>query len=86
MTAAWKVETHGTGDAPHWIVNAGGRKLYLSDYEPACLIAAAPALLEACEAFIADHDNTYDGEPMSFALYEAIEGMRAAIAKARGQQ
>lgn len=46
------------------------------------LIAAAPDLLAACKMFLAEHDNTYDGAPMSQALYEAIVAMERAVEKA----
>ena len=42
-------------------------------------------LLESIEAFLADHRNTYDGEPLSLEKCEALEKMRNAAEKARGQ-
>lgn len=46
------------------------------------LIAAAPEMLDALTALIAEHDNTYDGEPMTGEKAVALDAARAAIAKA----
>jgi hypothetical protein len=47
------------------------------------LIAAAPELLAACEAVLHEHDDTYDGGPISSGMVDAVELLRAAIAAAR---
>jgi hypothetical protein len=47
------------------------------------LIAASPDLLAACEAFLREHDDTYDGGPISSGHVAAVELARAAIAKAK---
>lgn len=49
------------------------------------LIAAAPDMLEALRLFIAEHDNTYDGEPLSVEMGRFITKARYAIAKAEGR-
>lgn len=49
------------------------------------LIAAAPDLLTALAALIADHDDTYDGEPMTGEKALALEAGRAALSKAEGR-
>ena len=51
--------------------------------QDAQLIAAAPDLLEACEAMLAAFE--YAGTRLVGAEYEAKEKIKAAIAKAKGQ-
>lgn len=48
------------------------------------LIAAAPDLLAAVTQFLKAHDDEYDGEGMSFEMWEALEKLRAARALAEG--
>jgi len=50
------------------------------------LIAAAPDLLAACEAFVeAEHAAILDGQ-RAFSIYvDAIDDAKSAIAKARGK-
>jgi hypothetical protein len=49
------------------------------------LLAAAPDLLEACEACFEAWDNDGKGEPSEAAFAAAIEMVRTAIAKAKGE-
>jgi hypothetical protein len=50
------------------------------------LIAAAPDLLAACEAFVeAEHAAILDGQRAFGKYVDAIDAAKAAIAKARGQ-
>ncbi len=48
------------------------------------LWAAAPDLLEACKALLAEHDKITSRVSLDFALTAASVYARAAIAKARG--
>ena len=43
---------------------------------------AAPDMAEALRMFLAEHDNTYDGEPLSMEMSAFIDKARAALAKA----
>lgn len=50
------------------------------------LMVAAPDLLAACEAVVnAYEENDWSAPGVSDGLYDAIEGIRAAIAKVRGE-
>jgi len=50
------------------------------------LIAAAPDLLSACEAFVeAEHIALTDGQGAFSRYVDAIDAAKAAIAKARGK-
>lgn len=61
----------------------GGRFIGRAEQEAnARLIAAAPDMLAALKAFMAEHDDTYDGEPMSAGMSEFIDKARAAITTA----
>lgn len=53
--------------------------------ENARLIAAAPALLAACESLLVAADATQDDQPHRFLLYDAWQNIRAAVTLARGQ-
>ena len=50
------------------------------DFDNARLIAAAPELLEACEAFV-----NYSELPFSPGYKDALEKCKSAIAKAKGE-
>lgn len=49
------------------------------------LIDQRTVLLAACEALLAEYDNTYDGAPMSVDMLDAITDMRAVVRKTRAQ-
>jgi len=83
----WRVEEYGNGGAVV-IGEARAREVIAVSLTErnANLIAAAPDLLAACEAFVeAEHAAILDGQ-RAFSMYiDAIDAAKAAIAKARGE-
>ncbi len=59
-------------------------KAHAECYADARLIAAAPDLLAALAAHLREHDQTYDGAPMTGEEARAWELTRAALAKVAG--
>lgn len=49
------------------------------------IIAAAPEMFEALTMFMREHDQTYDGEPLSAEMILFIEAARAALEKAQSK-
>ena len=88
------IRTHGKFEAESWIApivydwyGNGDRGEEIIDHEGnAKLIAAAPALLEAAEAALADIEAWMAemGWGALSAAFETARGLRAAIAAARG--
>jgi hypothetical protein len=80
---------HGIGG--HWVIRGADDEIVAEtwreddrDPDTARILAASLDLLAACRAYVKLFDDTYDGAPMSINEYDAIEMMRAAIAKAGG--
>ena len=81
----WHVDgilTVWAGERPIVIADPCGQETLADHAENLNLIAAAPDLLRACEAFIAGIDRTDERECGAATIQMA----RAAIAKARGTE
>jgi hypothetical protein len=51
----------------------------------ALMMAASPEMFQALKMFLAEHDNTYDGEGLTIEMAAFIDAARVAIAKAEGR-
>jgi hypothetical protein len=82
-----------TGFTDHWIVESDDADLLVTieggdnQKADAYLIAAAPDLLEACEAaYRAMTDDPKNSDAAWMRYDDAVEMVRAAIAKAKGEE
>lgn len=66
----------------NWDCQPPGEQIYAN----ACLIAAAPELLEACRAAVTAIETSSFDRYAGAALTPACEALRAAIAKAEGRE
>lgn len=83
----WLVEKHSDGFVPHGIASVYSTVLEVGTCESAepnaHLIAAAPELYEACESAA---NQIEFGRLGASELFGIIEKLKAALAKARGEQ
>ena len=43
------------------------------------IMRAGAMAIAACEIFVEEHEQTYDGEPMSLEMYKALETAKRAL-------
>jgi len=78
------IEDNGFGRGPVDVCSVYLRTVEGRHEANARLIAAAPDLLEALEAWISYHDDEEDGVDSMLRYAKAIDMTRAAIARAKG--